>query len=224
MLRGERLWDYVSAAGEEHRICALCKSQAESAGWLPRELAAAPTGAGERPSRARALRERLGNLAESARAHTAEEPDAGDAVPRRRRRLLVEREPASGHGRQTPSRRAGGLTPVGGSDPEPAADDPDGLARRVADRFNASEAGRTVAGLTRSLGEPNASIEVASRAGDAKVTVAWELSWYQWEIDPGEHGAVREVRKGTELEELSEAEREWNARVAEDGTLRPAAV
>jgi hypothetical protein len=77
-----------------------------------------------------------------------------------------------------------------------------------------------VAGLARSLGEPQASVQISNRVGDAKVTIAWELSWYQWEIDPGEHGAVREIRKGSELGELSEAERAWNARVAEDGSLR----
>ena len=58
----------------------------------------------------------------------------------------------------------------------------------------------------------------------ALVTVAWELSWYQWEVgadgegDDGE--PVREVAKGAELSELDEKARAWNAAVDEDGTLR----
>jgi hypothetical protein len=77
-----------------------------------------------------------------------------------------------------------------------------------------------VAGLTRSLGEPQASVQVGGRGKPATVTVAWELSWYRWAIDPGEHGAVREVGKGKEIGELSETDRRWNARIGDDGSLR----
>jgi hypothetical protein len=179
------------------------------------------------------LRERIGRVAESAKDRAGgltpakgsdPEQDPEQASPRRLR-LFVEREPATDGG-QTPAR---GSDPEPTGSPEPGSDpgyehDPQRLARRAADRFNASEARRTVAGLTRSLGEPQASIEISKRAGDATVTVAWELSWYQWKIDPGAHGAVREVRKGSELEELSDSEREWNARVGDDGSLRPAST
>jgi hypothetical protein len=223
-LRGERMWDYVTASGESRRVCSLCKAQAEGAGWLPLELAATAAEAAPRVSRARALRERLSRVAEQARARPAQAPaDEGDSeepAPRRRR-LFVER-PASSNGGEAPDR---------GSDPARDRDrrrsvsearpaDPHSLARRAAERFNASDERRTVAGLVRSLGEPHASIEVGEGAGDAKVTIAWELSWYQWEIAPGAHGQVRQVRKGDEIAELSEAEREWNARVADDGSLR----
>jgi hypothetical protein len=224
-LRGERMWDYVTAGGEPRRVCSLCKAQAEGAGWLPLELAATAAEAAPRVSRARALRERLSRVAEQARARPAAEApadDEGEPTPRRRR-LFVERpEPTSSNGGQGPDRV---------SDPTPARDrrrsvsearpaDPHSLARRAAERFNASDERRTVAGLVRSLGEPHASIEIGEGADDAKVTIAWELSWYQWEIAPGAHGQVRQVRKGDEIEELSEAEREWNARVADDGSLR----
>jgi hypothetical protein len=225
MLRGERLWDYVTSGGESRRVCALCKPQAEAAGWLPRELAGQADAGPERASRARAFRERLGRVAEQARAHPAEAAPPVDAPeeeaeqPRRRRRLFVEREPqtATDHEDAAASSRSRSI-----AEARPA--DPQSRARRAADRFNASEARRTVAGLTRSLGEPRASIKIANKAGDTKVTIAWELSWYQWEVDPGEHGAVREVRKGSELDELSDAEREWNARVADDGSLRLSAA
>jgi hypothetical protein len=223
MLRGERLWDYVTPGGEPRRVCVLCKARAESAGWLPAEVAATRTEQAPRRSRARALRERLARAAESARARPAAEPEpAGESPPRRRRRLLVERpDPPEERGADAP-RRERTRSPERRRRPLPAArpDDSSRRARHAVDRFNASEASRTVAGLTRSLGEPRASIQLGGRGKPATVTVAWELSWYQWAIDPGEHGAVREVGKGKEIGELSEADRRWNARIADDGSLR----
>ena len=41
-----------------------------------------------------------------------------------------------------------------------------------------------VAGLTRTLGDPKVSIGAAAgSSSEVRVTVAWELSWYQWGVD-----------------------------------------
>jgi len=221
MLRGERLWDYVTPGGEPRDVCVLCKPKAESASWLPAELAASRAEQAPRPSRARALRERLARAAESARARPAAAPEgSGEAPPRRRRRLLVERPEPPGERGEDGARRDRGRSRERPRRPAAATADSTRHARRAVDRFNASEASRTVAGLSRSLGEPQASIQLPGRGRPATVTVAWELSWYQWAIDPGEHGAVREIGKGKEIGELSEADRRWNARVTDDGSLR----
>jgi hypothetical protein len=223
MLRGERLWDYVTPGGEQRRVCVLCKARAESAGWVPAEVAANRAEQAPRPSRARALRERLARAAESARARPAAEPEpAGEATPRRRRRLLVERQDPPEERAGEPARRERARSPKRRRRPIPPArpNDASGRARHAVDRFNASEASRTVAGHTRSRGEPRASIQLGGRGKPATVTVAWELSWYRWAIDPGEHGAVREIGKGKEIGELSEADQRWNARIADDGSLR----
>ncbi|HYJ21719.1 MAG TPA: hypothetical protein VEW07_06825 [Solirubrobacterales bacterium] len=84
----------------------------------------------------------------------------------------------------------------------------------VATRFNASEAARTVAGLTRTLGEPQVSIGAAAGTADAaRVTVAWELTWYQWTVAGGEQeGPVAELARGTEIDQLDAAARQWNAK------------
>jgi hypothetical protein len=88
-------------------------------------------------------------------------------------------------------------------------------------RFNDSEETRKVAGLIRSLGEPRAAVRGDASRQLALVTVAWELSWYQWEVaSDGDGVPVREVAKGDEVTELAKGERAWNAAVAEDGTLR----
>jgi hypothetical protein len=81
-------------------------------------------------------------------------------------------------------------------------------------RFNASEAARTVAGLTRTLGEPRVSIGAAAGSAEsARITIAWDLTWYQWAVASGEREApVAELARGTELEQLDPAARQWNAK------------
>jgi hypothetical protein len=93
---------------------------------------------------------------------------------------------------------------------------------RAVARFNSSEAGRAVAGLTRTLGVPRASVGASAGAPDeVRITVAWELSWYQWSVDiADELSPVAELGKGGEVEQLDAAARQWNARVEKDGKLR----
>lgn len=89
-------------------------------------------------------------------------------------------------------------------------------------RFNSSDAGRAVAGLTRTLGRPRASVGASAGAPDeVRVTVAWELSWYQWGVDiADELRPVFELGKGGEIDQLDAAAKQWNAAVGEDGRLR----
>ena len=102
--------------------------------------------------------------------------------------------------------------------------DPSALTpfQRAVARFNASEAGHTVARLSRTLGQPRASVGAAAGAHDeVRVTVAWELSWYQWGVDVGdETRPVFEIGKGGEIGQLDAAARQWNAAVGKDGRLR----
>jgi hypothetical protein len=84
---------------------------------------------------------------------------------------------------------------------------------RAAFRFNASEAGRTVSRLVRTLGNPSVSVGALAGTGDqVRVTVAWELSWYQWGVDLGDElRPVFLLGKGREVEQLDSAARQWNA-------------
>jgi hypothetical protein len=93
--------------------------------------------------------------------------------------------------------------------------------RRAIELFNGSDERRKVAGLIRSLGEPRAAVRADAGRQMALVTVAWEISWYQWEVSGNGHSEpVREVAKGDEVSELAEDEQAWNAAVTEDGKLR----
>ena len=89
------------------------------------------------------------------------------------------------------------------------------------DRFNESGSARTVAGLMRTLGTPRVSVGAAAGSPDeVRITVAWELSWYQWGVDTGDESRpVFELGRGGELTELDGSARVWNAGVGEGGRL-----
>ncbi|HET7572902.1 MAG TPA: hypothetical protein VFJ77_09590 [Gaiellaceae bacterium] len=92
----------------------------------------------------------------------------------------------------------------------------------AADLFNASPYRRTVGGIAKSLGDAQASIVALSgAAGELAVTVAWDLSWYQYRVSPESAQPVRLERRGHELHELDDAFKAWNARVEDEGRLVP---
>jgi hypothetical protein len=88
-------------------------------------------------------------------------------------------------------------------------------------RFNASDAGHTVSGLVRTLGDPRVSVGAAAGTADeVRVTVAWELSWYQWGVDLNDEGSpVEELAKGREISEIDYAARQWNAAATAAGEI-----
>lgn len=91
--------------------------------------------------------------------------------------------------------------------------------------FNESEKQEQVGRLRRTLGDPKVSIRTTEDGGPVIVLVAWELSWYEWEVSlgPGEPG-IAELRKGDELAELGDPGPEWNAGIDEEGLLTPGAA
>jgi hypothetical protein len=113
---------------------------------------------------------------------------------------------------------------------EPVAPEP--ILRRLSDGelevveaaelFNGSQFRRTIGGVAKSLGEPQASIVSLSGLNpELVITVAWDLSWYQYRVAPDSAQPVRLAERGHELEELDEPYTDWNARVEADGRLVP---
>jgi len=92
----------------------------------------------------------------------------------------------------------------------------------TADLFNGSTYRRTVGGIAKSLGDPRASIvPLSGSAGEMAVTVAWDLSWYQYRVSPESAQPVRLERRGHELDELDDSFKAWNAHVEDQGRLVP---
>jgi hypothetical protein len=180
------------AEGEgERSVCELCVARAERLGWRP---AGEPEP--ERPANGHEGRWRLrGRLRRQSRAKARPQPQP-------------QPEPAP-----PPRRRPRPMPAVDGDSPSP-------FERAVA-RFNSGEAGRTVAGLTRTLGKPFVSVGAAAGVpNEVRITVAWEFSWYQWGVDIGDElRAVFQIDKGREIDQLDRAAQQWNASVTEDGRL-----
>jgi hypothetical protein len=112
----------------------------------------------------------------------------------------------------------------------PVADEP--ILRRLsepelamveaADFFNQTDYRRTVAGIAKSLGEPRISIRALSGvSGEVVITIAWEISWYQYRVTPESAQPVRLEERGHELGELDRIYQEWNAHLDEHGRLVP---
>src|SRR4051812_46345474 len=92
----------------------------------------------------------------------------------------------------------------------------------AADIFNASDYRRTVGGIAKSLGEPRASIfPLSGVSGELVVTVAWDISWYQYRVTPDSAQPVRLAERGHELGGLDAGYQRWNARIEDDGRLVP---
>jgi hypothetical protein len=92
----------------------------------------------------------------------------------------------------------------------------------AADLFNASAFRRTVSGIAKSLGDPKASvIPLSGVNAEVVVTIAWDLSWYQYRITLDSAQPVRLEGRGHELSELEAAFVEWNAHLEQDGRIVP---
>jgi hypothetical protein len=291
ILKGEQIHEYITDSRQRLGVCSLCRSRAESSGWIPVSMAHTIAEDAPRRSRGRALKERLkgatarartsrgrrgGGAADDEPAVTRPQPawddfdaamgqpdreawppPAGEAQPEPvpEPDAVAQETPAPADERvpepepetrpaQQPEKRPRAPRPAkprakrearpraaadagpasGRSTTRKAKRGPEALMRRAVERFNSSEERRKVAGLIRSLGEPNARVTPDQRRQLAVVTVAWELSWYQWEVgadgEGDDGGPVREVAKGAELSQLDQETRAWNAAVDEEGMLR----
>jgi hypothetical protein len=92
----------------------------------------------------------------------------------------------------------------------------------AADLYNSSPFRRTVGGIAKSLGEPRASVVPLSGVNrELVITIAWDISWYQYRVSFDAAQPVRLAERGLELDELESSFREWNARVEPDGRVVP---
>ena len=246
LLPGERPTQYVTRDNARATVCELCRPRAEAAGWLTPEEAQAQGGMSRerRRSRGQVLSGLLARLPAAAEGRGAEtgargvahgggaDTDGGPSgraagagaagQPRERRpprrpapAAEAEAEPAPAAG---PASAEEALSERVAPAEPPATSVPEALAA-----FNASDHRRTVAGLTRTLGLPRATglaIRTSRGYPGARITVAWEITWYQWEVGPGPDGPeVRESGKGETIDQLRAADRSWNLMADTDGTL-----
>jgi hypothetical protein len=113
---------------------------------------------------------------------------------------------------------------------EPVVDEP--ILRRLsarelamveaADLFNESAFRRTIAGIAKSLGAPKASIvPLSGTSAEVVLTVAWDISWYQYRISPDSGQPVRLAERGHDPRELDPMFTGWNTKLTADGRIAP---
>jgi hypothetical protein len=92
----------------------------------------------------------------------------------------------------------------------------------AADVFNGSQYRRTVGGIAKSLGDPRVSIVPLSGVNqELVVTIAWDISWYQYRVSFESAQPVRLEARGHDPGELEASFTEWNANLDETGRVVP---
>jgi hypothetical protein len=220
LLRGENA-DVFLHGGQRRMVCELCTPRAAHEGWIREGLDEARVrDHGDR--RSRSLLGRLRNrLAEPLEA---EPQDAGGDVAPIREVPPPQPEP------EPEPEPAPAPDPVAFEDPVPRSvhavpTNADLKVARAVELFNASEHPRTISGVSRSLGSPVVAVRPSLTEGSVvTIVVAWELSWYRYEVDLGNEAAgVRVTEQGSELEELDQEDQTANAAADETGRLHLAA-
>jgi hypothetical protein len=224
LLRGE-LPDVFLAGGQRRTVCELCAPRAAHEGWLreaDRHSVSLPP---SRSRRGRNLFDRLRSQRASAADRSSEDfvgEGSGSLPPV----LPIERSQTESYDFLQAIAVAPEVSPTAPSfasneeQPVPMTGG-EVKVERALSVFNAGEHPRRVAGVARSLGEPSVAARPLADSGSVvSIVVAWELSWYRYEVDLGDEAAGAQVTaQGTELGELAEQDRLVNALADEHGTL-----
>jgi hypothetical protein len=130
-------------------------------------------------------------------------------------------------------RRFGGLAALlenRKAEPEPVVSEP--VLRRLspteqamveaAELFNDSAYRRTIAGIAKSLGDARVSFLPLSGVNpEVVITIAWDISWYQYRVVFDSAQPVRLAERGYELDELDDRFKGWNGSLGPDGRASP---
>jgi hypothetical protein len=211
LLRGENA-DVFLHGGQRRMVCELCTPRAAHEGWIREGFDDARVrDRGDR--RSRSLLGRLRNRLAEAPAPQAQpapvpEPEPEYEAPPEP--VAVAPPPAPIEEPPAPPRSVHAV-------PTNA----DLKIARAVELFNASEHPRTVSGVARSLGAPIVAVRPSPTEGSVvMIVVAWELSWYRYEVDLGNEAAgVRVTEQGSELGELDTPDQTANAAADEAGKL-----
>jgi hypothetical protein len=219
LLRGERSDHYIHG-GERKLVCELCRGRAVNEGWIPEDESLGPRAAWGGQDRRRSLLARFRNRRpdplRDAPARSPQDSPNGELVEEE-----FEDESAPPPPPPPPPPRAPEPSPVHHERHVHAVPSSTEMKHaRALELFNVSEHPRTVSGISRSLGPPLVAVRADGvRPSVVTIVVAWELSWYRYELDlADEANGVRVAAQGQELEELEEEERVGNA-VADDKGL-----
>jgi hypothetical protein len=226
ILKGERTETFLAPGGHRKTVCELCTDRAHAEGWI-RESAHGDLPASlRRPEPRRGLFGRMRRRRDEGALPAIDGDGASYAVDPPPPSDIVEAVDGGYHEPEPEAPLAPAAPPPRSQPKDPrhvraVPTNAQVKVERALELFNGSEHPRTIAGIARTLGEPWVSaMPLEDTPAEVALVVAWELSWYRYQVDLGaEHDPVTLVDKGHELEELDETLREWNATAVADGRI-----
>jgi hypothetical protein len=100
--------------------------------------------------------------------------------------------------------------------------EPEQAVVEAADVFNESAYRRTIAGIAKSLGPARVSfLPLSGTNKEIVLTVAWDISWYQYRVVFDSQQPVRLAERGYELDDLGPRFQRWNGHLERDGRVTP---
>ncbi len=198
LLRGEFPVHFI-ADGRKVSVCELCEPRAIAASWI-REGREDDTQVELRRRDRKSFLRRLRGEAAPRRSGAS----ASALEERRAAAGAEEREDRKVHGVPTNTQLK---------------------IERAIEMFNASGLPHRMAGICRSLGAPVVAVRPSETEGAiVRISIAWELAWYRFEVDLGDEGAgVRPVARGNELRELDSDEMQPTNALSDAGKIVDAA-
>jgi hypothetical protein len=224
LLRGESA-DVFLHGGQRRMVCELCTTRAQHEGWIREGLDDAFARGRESRSRGRgSLLARLRTRREAAPEDPLEPVAHVEPAPEPAWHPPVEPDPLPAPPAPEPAAPDAGLG-YGERSVRGIPTNAELKVARALEVFNASAHPRTVSGVARSLGAPIVSARPSATEGSVvTIVVAWELSWYRYEVDLADEArGVRVAAQGAELSELDPADQTANAAADEAGQLHPVA-
>lgn len=222
LLQGEQIHWYLAPDSSRRVVCELCVPRAERARWVREREGGTERMMPLRPPRAArgGLIKRIGDFFGAGGEGELEleqfEPadrSVGEQHTRRRDRAVRRRER---------DKKAAPPPPSVAEQPRSVRAVPTGPTAKLAqglELFNASQFPRTIAGLSRSLGDPQVAA-VNHNDSSVEVYVGWDIVWYSYRVDLGDATEpVEQSGRGNDTVELTGIVSEWNATADSYGRL-----
>jgi hypothetical protein len=208
LLQGEQFNHYVAPDSSRRVVCELCVPRAERVRWVREregeEIVQLRPTRSERAGFFRRVVDFFGA------AEIAEEDDFAGGSAR----------PEPEHGRRDRASRRSGRSAAQEApaieiiqrDVAAVPTEPESRLERGLELFNNSQFPRTIAGLSRSLGDPQVAAVNAVEGTAVDIWVGWDLAWYAYRVtlgDPTE--PVEQSGRGNDIDELERENLDWNA-------------
>ncbi len=205
LLQGENINWYVAPDSTRRVVCELCVPRAERARWVREregeEVVQLRPARGERAGLMRRVADFFGATEhEESDGFSGPAPERPDQARRREGREARRRERSDLVPEEVPRPRDVTAIPT----------EPEARLERGLELFNHSQFPRTIAGLSRSLGDPQVAVANGEGA-TVDIWVGWDLAWYSYRVTLGDATEpIEQSGRGNDVDELIGSVREWN--------------